>query len=946
MSALFADEQEMETHDIVAMMHWSQWQDRETRDGPRKHRYAPISFDVKGKFWASWGKNKSKWTAAGFSVSKAIDWTLNQWLTPEGHVSEGAKQKARELELAEKETFLTPDYLPQDVTLTTPQSALLYPYQREPAIRLKAALMGLLPAEGTTTPKQLLAGLNGNALDASDTGCHAKGTPILMYDGTIKAVESVEVGDLLMGCDSTPREVLRLARGREQMARIVPVKGDPFVVNTSHILSLIQTNTHASRSTFATNGQVLDVRVSEWLAWQQGRKHIHKLFRVGVDCWPEKQFALDPYSLGVLLGDGCMTTKGGLSITKPGQEMLVEAQRIAARFGCRLTTRGDMFNPTHHFAQNLTLWAELQTLGIAGLDSGAKFVPHDYKTASRDQRREVLAGLLDTDGHMANGGFDFISKSETLSLDVAFLARSLGLAAYVKQCEKGCQTGAVGTYYRVSVSGDCSIIPCRLLRKQAPARTQIKDVLRTGFTVELLPEDDFYGFSLTGDGRFCLGDFTVTHNTGKTIVALVVCAELGLKPCVIAPLAVLTSWQRAAKFLDVPLGWCINYEKIRGGKSGLARWKTGTEMGGSHRPNEKFFEFTYLPKNSIIVYDETQRAKSPDTLQGQMLRDSAQAGHKILMLSATAAKDPTEMRNLGAALGLHDGTLHGFQEFQKYYGCYQSSYGYRFDWKAKKRLEELHRCIFPLRGQRIRVSEVPDFPETTITADALDTGNTETIKTAYEEMDRKLAEAATKSAGEKGSMTLAAIMAARVASEKGKLDLFESLAKEAIEEGRSPIIFLNFRAHIAELAARFKTTSIIWGTDMNGRAQKPDERQQIIDDFQHDKTRIVFVSLQAGGAGISLHDQFNGEFPRLALISPSFSAIDLKQALGRAHRAGAKTKSFQRIIFAAGTIEEEICQSMRNKLGSLETINDGALQPAGLAEKLKGVKLEGEATLV
>ena len=601
---LFADEKEMETHDIVAMMHWSQWQDRETRDGPRKHRHAPISFDVKGKFWASWHANKSKWTAAGFSISKAIDWTLNQWLTPDGHVSEGAKQKARELELSEKETFLTPDYLPQDVTLTTPQSALLYPYQREPAIRLKAALMGLLPAEGTTTPKQLLAGLNGNALDASDTG------------------------------------------------------------------------------------------------------------------------------------------------------------------------------------------------------------------------------------------------------------------------------------------------------------------------------------------------------TGKTIVALVVCAELGLKPCVIAPLAVLTSWQRAAKMMDVPLCWCINYEKIRGGKSGLARWKTGTEMGGSHRPNEKFFEFTYLPNgNPILIFDEVQKCKG-DTLQGQMLRDAAQAGHKILMLSATAAKDPTEMRNLGAALGLHDGTLHGFNEFQKYYGCYQSSYGYRFDWKAKKRLEELHRCIFPLRGQRIRVSEVPEFPEVSISADALDTGNTEAIKAAYEKMDRDLEKAATMSAKEKGAGTLAAIMAARVASEKGKLDLFEELTKSALDEGRSVAVFLNFRAHIAELASRFKTSSIIWGTDMNGRSQKPDERQQIIDDFQHDKTRIVFVSLQAGGAGISLHDQFNGEFPRLALISPSYSVIDLKQALGRCHRAGAKTKSFASVVFAANTIEEEICNSMRNKLSNLEVLNDGELQPAGLAEKLKGVKLEGEATLV
>lgn len=72
------------------------------------------------------------------------------------------------------------------------------------------------------------------------TGCHAAGTPILMFDGTIKNVEDVRVGDQLMGPDSQPRNVLQLARGRERMVRIIPTKGESFVVNESHILSLIE----------------------------------------------------------------------------------------------------------------------------------------------------------------------------------------------------------------------------------------------------------------------------------------------------------------------------------------------------------------------------------------------------------------------------------------------------------------------------------------------------------------------------------------------------------------------------------------------------------------------------------------------------------------------------------------------------------------------------------
>jgi len=67
--------------------------------------------------------------------------------------------------------------------------------------------------------------------------CLGKDTPILMYDGTIKLVQDIEVGDLIMGDDSTPRCVLTLARGKEMMYKVNTDIGD-YIVNQSHILSL------------------------------------------------------------------------------------------------------------------------------------------------------------------------------------------------------------------------------------------------------------------------------------------------------------------------------------------------------------------------------------------------------------------------------------------------------------------------------------------------------------------------------------------------------------------------------------------------------------------------------------------------------------------------------------------------------------------------------------
>lgn len=143
-----------------------------------------------------------------------------------------------------------------------------------------------------------------------------------------------------------------------------------------------------------------------------------------------------------------------------------------------------------------------------------KHIPHCYKANSRAVRLGVLAGLMDTDGSENYGGYDYVTESAILAADVAFLARSLGFAAYVNTCQKTCtNNGKIGTYHRVLISGDLSEVPVRLKRKACGPRRQKKSVLVTGISVEKLDVGEYYGFELDGDGLFLLGDFTVTHNT-------------------------------------------------------------------------------------------------------------------------------------------------------------------------------------------------------------------------------------------------------------------------------------------------------------------------------------------------------------------------------------------------------------------------------------------------
>jgi superfamily II DNA or RNA helicase len=108
----------------------------------------------------------------------------------------------------------------------------------------------------------------------------------------------------------------------------------------------------------------------------------------------------------------------------------------------------------------------------------------------------------------------------------------------------------------------------------------------------------------------------------------------------------------------------------------------------------------------------------------------------------------------------------------------------------------------------------------------------------------------------------------------------------------------------------------VWGEN------KGDERDRNIADFQADKKRVIIINVKAGGAGLSLHD-LNGNYPRIALLSPTPSAVDLRQALGRVWREGGKTKALQKIVFVANTVEEEVCEKVKIKLQALDTINDG-----------------------
>jgi len=181
------------------------------------------------------------------------------------------------------------------------------------------------------------------------TGCHAKDHPILMYDGTVRKVQDVRAGDLVMGADSTPRRVLALARGNEPMARITPIKGEPFVVNINHILSLVSTNEgKGDYPSQQKGGEITNITVGEYITKSKSWRHLRKLYRVPVDFNKAVNLPIPPHILGLMLGDGTMT--GQIALTSADEELGDEIIAYAESLNLRVTISNVSVRSAHNSA--------------------------------------------------------------------------------------------------------------------------------------------------------------------------------------------------------------------------------------------------------------------------------------------------------------------------------------------------------------------------------------------------------------------------------------------------------------------------------------------------------------------------------------------------------------------------------------------------------------------
>jgi SNF2 family DNA or RNA helicase len=396
-----------------------------------------------------------------------------------------------------------------------------------------------------------------------------------------------------------------------------------------------------------------------------------------------------------------------------------------------------------------------------------------------------------------------------------------------------------------------------------------------------------------------------TTGLGKTYTAIATCKQLNLRPFIICPMGIMGNWENVCNTFDViPLG-IVNYELIRNGKE----YNNGVKTKSTHITKEnKTFKWTFENiKNSIVIFDEAHKCKNESSLNGKLLM-SLKNVTRVMLLSATLCDKSEDFLLFGYMLGFYENLKKGKNWIQ----------GIIRDDKNKFTKEStLSKHLFPDKGSKMGIDDLgkkipPNIISSelyTIDKKSIDIINNEylNIKNAYE-----------NSKGNK----LIEIIKSRKIIEKYKIPVILDLCYKYLELEKHIVIFVNFLETLEILKHNLNECNISFSFIEGG--QTLEEREQNILLFQENKNKVILCMIQAGSISISLHD-LTGRNPRVSIISPSLSCIDLIQALGRIYRSGVKSQVLQKLVFCDKTYETNICNIIRNKINFLDKLTDDEL---------------------
>ena len=354
---------------------------------------------------------------------------------------------------------------------------------------------------------------------------------VLTPDG-FRPIGELQVGDLVTGSNGEPTPVLGVfPQGRKPVFRVSTQDGASTVCCGEHLWAV---------STASDRRRGRGVRVletSEMIGNLRGAyQHRYELPLVSAPvAFPEREVPLDPYALGMLLGDGCLTTSTTPAFATADPELALAIEMAVPEIEMQHKGRYDYVLRNRNGGRGGVVIANpvtaiLRELRLAGTRSSTKFVPSAYLQNSADVRLAVLQGLLDTDGGPVTQArrtcrIQYSTTSGQLRDDVIFLVRSLGGVAYVRTRRaegrppgqaNGRDVGYRNDAYVVDIRLPKGIQPFRLTRKKATYEVFGGGGRPMRFIDRIEPIGEAATVCIqvgAHDSLYVTDDFLVTHNT-------------------------------------------------------------------------------------------------------------------------------------------------------------------------------------------------------------------------------------------------------------------------------------------------------------------------------------------------------------------------------------------------------------------------------------------------
>lgn len=398
--------------------------------------------------------------------------------------------------------------------------------------------------------------------------------------------------------------------------------------------------------------------------------------------------------------------------------------------------------------------------------------------------------------------------------------------------------------------------------------------------------------------------------TGKTYTSMATIKHLNYKPLIICPKNSVSMWRNVCKYFTVDPIAIVNYELIKNG---------GVYNNNYGKEKSKFLSVTddgkYLwnfrdRSNTIVIFDEAHRCKNHKSGNGQLLM-SLKDICKILLLSATICDNTHNFTIFGYMLGFYTSIKRGSKWIKTLIE----------EQEKTKNNNLIHKYIFPSKGSSMTVNDIPDkYPLNQITAECYDIDSkcAEQINNMYNDINSKKDSIKANNNG----YQLISMIKERQMIENFKIPLIIELVDKYIEHQKSVVIFVNFINTQEKLMQHFDNLKIDYSYIRGDQNIK--DKLNNIELFQNGVNRIM-IATKSGSESISLHDT-DGRYPRVSIISPSFSSIDFLQILGRIVRKGQKSPTLQIILYCANTVEEHISNVVKNKIKFIDRITDHDLQ--------------------